>query len=78
VGETIAGRRDEVFLVSKVLPERASRSPEHAWRESNHSSVSIHRLDRYLLHWRGRHLLEDTAARFEDLRRAGKILLGGQ
>jgi diketogulonate reductase-like aldo/keto reductase len=77
VGEAIAGRRDEVFLVSKVVPNNASRSGTRAACERSLAHLNTDRLDCYLLHWRGRHPLEDTIAAFEELRRAGKILSWG-
>jgi diketogulonate reductase-like aldo/keto reductase len=77
IGEAIAGRRDEVFLVSKVLPENASRSGTLAACEKSLARLRTDRLDCYLLHWRGRHPLEDTVAAFEELRRQGKILSWG-
>jgi len=77
VGEAIAGRRNEVFLVSKVLPENASRSGTRLACERSLARLDTDRLDCYLLHWRGRHPLEETIAGFEDLQRAGKILSWG-
>jgi diketogulonate reductase-like aldo/keto reductase len=77
VGEAIAGRRDEVFLVSKVLPQNASRRGTMAACESSLARLNTDRLDCYLLHWRGHHPLEDTFAAFEDLVAAGKILSWG-
>jgi diketogulonate reductase-like aldo/keto reductase len=77
VGEAIAGRRNEVFLVSKVLPENASQSGTHLACERSLARLDTDRLDCYLLHWRGRHPLEETIAGFEDLQRAGKILSWG-
>src|SRR5215475_14027487 len=73
VGEAIAGRRDEVFLVSKVLPKNASRRGTVAACERSLDRLGTDRLDCYLLHWRGNHPLEDTIAAFDDLRAAGKI-----
>jgi diketogulonate reductase-like aldo/keto reductase len=73
VGEAIAGRRDEVFLDSKVLPDNASRRGTIAACEASLSRLRTDRLDCYLLHWRGRYPLEDTVAAFEQLRREGKI-----
>ena len=73
VAEAIAGRRDEVFLVSKVLPENASRSGTRAACERSLSRLGTDRLDCYLLHWRGRHPLAETLAAFTDLEREGKI-----
>lgn len=77
VGEAIVGRRDEVFLVSKVLPENASRAGTRTACERSLAHLKTDRLDCYLLHWRGRHPLEDTFAAFEELMRAGKILSWG-
>jgi diketogulonate reductase-like aldo/keto reductase len=73
VGEAIAGRRDEVFLVSKVLPENASRQGTVAACERSLTRLKTDRLDCYLLHWPGEHSLEDTVEAFEQLRRDGKI-----
>lgn len=77
VGEAIAGRRDKVFLVSKILPENASRSGTIAACDRSLKRLGTDRLDCYLLHWRGRHPLAATIAAFEDLQRAGKILSWG-
>lgn len=77
VGEAIAGRRDEVFLVSKVLPHNASRRGTRAACEGSLRRLGTERLDCYLLHWRGGIPLEETVAAFEDLRRDGKILSWG-
>jgi diketogulonate reductase-like aldo/keto reductase len=77
VGEAISGRRDEVFLVSKVLPENASRKGTVAACERSLARLKTDRLDVYLLHWRGRHPLADTFAAFEQLQRAGKIRAWG-
>jgi diketogulonate reductase-like aldo/keto reductase len=77
VGEAIAGRRDEVFLVSKVLPENASRRGTIAACERSLERLGTDRLDCYLLHWRGRHPLADTVAAFGELERSGKILSWG-
>jgi diketogulonate reductase-like aldo/keto reductase len=77
VGEAIAGRRDEVFLVSKVLPENASRSGTVVACERSLARLRTDRLDCYLLHWRGDHALADTFAAFEQLRREGKALSWG-
>ncbi len=73
VAEAIAGRRDEVFLVSKVLPQHASRSATIAACEKSLARLKTEWLDCYLLHWRGSHPLEETIAGFERLQRAGKI-----
>ena len=77
VGEAIAGRRKEVFLVSKVLPEHASRSGTVAACEKSLARLKTDRLDAYLLHWPGEHPLEDTIAALEQLQREGKILAWG-
>jgi diketogulonate reductase-like aldo/keto reductase len=77
VAEAIAGRRDEVFLVSKVLPQNASRSGTVAACERSLARLRTDRLDCYLLHWRGQHPLEDTFAAFERLRGEGKVLSWG-
>lgn len=77
VGEAIAGRRDEVFLVSKVLPSNASRRGTIAACERTLKYLDTDRLDCYLLHWRGQYALADTFAAFEQLKRDGKILSWG-
>ena len=77
VAEAIAGRRDEVFLVSKVLPQNASRSGTIAACERSLTRLETDRLDCYLLHWRGDYPLEETFAAFEQLRSEGKILSWG-
>src|SRR5213076_763918 len=58
VAEAIAGRRDKVFLVSKVLPQNASRNGTRAACEKSLERLKTDRLDCYLLHWRGAHPLE--------------------
>jgi len=77
VGQAIAGRRDEVFLVSKVLPQNASRRATITACERSLGRLKTNRLDCYLLHWRGRYPLEETIAAFEQLRQDGKILSWG-
>ncbi|ABD88737.1 aldo/keto reductase [Rhodopseudomonas palustris] len=77
VGEALAGRRDEVFLVSKVLPSNASRRGTLQACERSLQRLKTDRLDCYLLHWRGSYPLADTIAAFEDLVAAGKILSWG-
>jgi diketogulonate reductase-like aldo/keto reductase len=77
VGEAIAGRRDEVFLASKVLPENASRRGAIAACERSLARLRTDRLDLYLLHWPGDHPLAETIAAFEELVAAGKILAWG-
>ena len=73
VGEAIGGRRDEVFLVSKVLPSNASYPGALRACEASLRRLRTDRLDVYLLHWRGRHPLEETFRAFEQLERDGKI-----
>ncbi len=77
VAKAIAGRRDEVFLVSKVLPSNASKRGTVAACEKTLARLDTDRLDCYLLHWRGSHALEETIAAFESLRSNGKILSWG-
>jgi diketogulonate reductase-like aldo/keto reductase len=72
-GQAIGGRRDEVFLVSKVYPWNASRKGVVEACERSLARLKTDRLDLYLLHWRGEHPLEETVAGFEELRKAGKI-----
>jgi diketogulonate reductase-like aldo/keto reductase len=73
VAEAIAGRRDEVFLVSKVLPSNASRRGTVTACERSLARLKTDRLDCYLLHWRGSYPLAETVAAFEQLAAAGKI-----
>jgi diketogulonate reductase-like aldo/keto reductase len=73
VAEAIAGRRDEIFLVSKVLPSNASRRGTIAACERSLARLKTDRLDCYLLHWRGAYPLAETVAAFEELVSAGKI-----
>lgn len=77
IAEAIIGRRDEVFLVSKVLPQNASRRGTITACERSLARLQTDRLDCYLLHWRGQYPLEDTFAAFEQLQRAGKTLAWG-
>jgi diketogulonate reductase-like aldo/keto reductase len=77
VGEAIADRRGEVFLVSKVLPENASRHGTLQACERSLRRLRTEYFDCYLLHWPGRHPLRDTIAAFEELREAGKIRAWG-
>jgi diketogulonate reductase-like aldo/keto reductase len=72
-GEAIKGRRDEVFLVSKVLPSNASRSGTIAACERSLKRLGIETIDLYLLHWPGSHPVTDTVAGFKALQQAGKI-----
>jgi len=77
VGEAIAGRRDEVFLVSKVLPSNASRSGTVKACEASLRRLKTNVLDCYLLHWRGSFPLAETIAGMDALIAAGKILSWG-
>jgi len=77
VGEAIAGRRDELFLVSKVLPENATRPGTVAACEHSLRRLGTDRLDLYLLHWRGNVPLEETLDAFAELVDAGKIRYWG-
>ena len=77
IADAISGRRDEVFLVSKVLPQNASTAGVIEACERSLSRLRTDRLDCYLLHWRGRIPLRETFAGFEQLVRAGKILAWG-
>ena len=72
-GEAVRGRRDEVFLVSKVLPNHASRTATIAACEASLRRLGTDRIDLYLLHWRGNYALEDTLTGFMALQQAGKI-----
>jgi diketogulonate reductase-like aldo/keto reductase len=77
IAKAIEGRRDEVFLVSKVLPTNASKKATVAACERSLSRLRTDRLDCYLLHWRGSVPLADTIAAFESLAAQGKILSWG-
>jgi diketogulonate reductase-like aldo/keto reductase len=73
VGTAIEGRRDEVFLVSKVLPNHATRPGTHAACDKSLRRLRTDRIDLYLLHWRGPVPLAETVQAFTELVRAGKI-----
>ncbi|HWG81304.1 MAG TPA: aldo/keto reductase [Stellaceae bacterium] len=73
VGKAIAGRRDNVFLVSKVYPHNATRRGTVAACERSLKRLGTDRLDLYLLHWRGEVPLAETLQAFAALRQAGKI-----
>jgi diketogulonate reductase-like aldo/keto reductase len=73
VAEALAGRRDEVFLVSKVMPNNATYEGTLKACERSLRRLKTDRLDCYLLHWPGPHPLEDTLRAFERLREDGKI-----
>jgi diketogulonate reductase-like aldo/keto reductase len=77
VGEAIAGRRSEVFLVSKVLPSHATRTGTVAACERSLRRLATDRLDLYLLHWRKKVPLEETVEAFHSLSRSGKIRYWG-
>ena len=73
VGEAIAGRRDEVFLVSKVYPHNADRRGVQAACERSLRRMRVDCIDLYLLHWRGNVPLAETLEAFVRLREQGKI-----
>src|SRR5215468_10650842 len=73
IAEAIAGKRDGLFLVSKVLPSNASRRGTITACERSLKRLKTDHLDCYLLHWRGSYPLADTVAAFEELIVAGKI-----
>lgn len=73
VAEAIAGVREKVFLVTKVLPSNASRKGVVRACEASLQRLKTDRVELYLLHWSGSHRLEDTVRGFEDLLAAGKI-----
>jgi diketogulonate reductase-like aldo/keto reductase len=73
VADAITGRRDNIFLVSKVLPSNASRRGTITACERSLGRLKTDRLDCYLLHWRGSYPLAETVAAFEQLVSAGKI-----
>lgn len=73
VAEAMAGRRKEVFLVTKVLPSNASRKGTLRACEASLKRLRTDVIDLYLLHWPGSHPLADTLAAFEELRASGKI-----
>src|SRR5215468_3205592 len=73
IAEAIAGKRDGLFLVSKVLPSNASRRGTVTACERSLKRLKTDRLDCYLLHWRGSYPFEETVAAFDELVKAGKI-----
>src|SRR5579863_2275461 len=73
VGEAIAGRRDDVFIVTKVYPHNADRSGMRRACERSLRRLGTDRIDLYLLHWRGDVPLEETMETFAALRGSGKI-----
>ena len=77
VGDAVAGRRDDVFIVSKVYPHNAGATSAVAACERSLRRLRTDRIDLYLLHWRGRIPLAETVGAFERLRRDGKIVRWG-
>lgn len=73
VGEAIQGRRDEVFIVSKVYPHNASRRAMQTACNNSLQRMRIETIDLYLLHWAGSVPIEETVEAFETLQRQGKI-----
>jgi diketogulonate reductase-like aldo/keto reductase len=73
IADAIAGQRDKIFLVSKVLPSNASRRGTITACERSLKRLKTDRLDCYLLHWRGSYPLAETVGAFEELAGAGKI-----
>ncbi len=73
VGEAVRGRRDDLFIVSKVLPSNASRAGTAAACERSLKRLGTDRIDLYLLHWRGGARLAETLEAFGELKAAGKI-----
>src|ERR1700704_3875227 len=77
VAQAVAGRRDQVFIVSKVYPHNASRAGVPAACERSLKRLNTDRIDLYLLHWRGGFPLAETVEAFEALKAAGKIRYWG-
>jgi len=77
VAEAVRGRRDECFIVSKVLPENSTRARMIASCERSLKRLKTDRIDLYLLHWRGQPKLEDTLSGFEALLASGAIRYWG-
>ncbi len=77
VGEALKDRREEAFLVSKVLPWNASYDGTLAACSKSLDRLGTDYLDLYLLHWRGEYPLEDTVAAMEELKQAGRIRAWG-
>jgi diketogulonate reductase-like aldo/keto reductase len=77
VGEAIAGLREKIFLVTKVLPSNASRKGVARSCEASLKRLKTDRVELYLLHWSGSHPLDETVRGFEDLMAAGKICAWG-
>jgi diketogulonate reductase-like aldo/keto reductase len=77
VAKAIAGRRNDVFVVSKVYPHNGGRKSAISACDRSLGRLRTDRLDLYLLHWRGSIPLGETVQAFESLRAAGKILHWG-
>jgi diketogulonate reductase-like aldo/keto reductase len=77
VGKAVAGRRSKTFLVSKVLPQNATRRGTIAACEASLKRLETDHLDMYLLHWRGQVPLTETLEAFDELVRNGKIRYWG-
>ncbi|MGB3022836.1 MAG: aldo/keto reductase [Methyloceanibacter sp.] len=77
VAKAIEGRREEVFIVSKVLPENASRAGTIAACDRSLKNLGVSQIDLYLLHWRGEHPLTETLGGFQELMRNGSIAAWG-
>jgi diketogulonate reductase-like aldo/keto reductase len=77
VAEAIKERRDECFIVTKVLPENSTRARTIAACERSLKRLNTDRIDLYLLHWRGRPGLEETLSAFKELMRTGSIRYWG-
>ncbi len=77
VAEAIGGRRDDVYVVSKVYPHNASRAGVKSACERSLKRLKVDTIDLYLLHWRGQFPLAETVEGFEALKRAGKIRAWG-
>jgi diketogulonate reductase-like aldo/keto reductase len=77
VGEAIAGRRDQVFVVTKFYPQNATRERMAAACDRSLRRLDVEQIDLYLLHWRGDVPLKETLAGFDDLLEAKKIRYAG-
>jgi diketogulonate reductase-like aldo/keto reductase len=77
IGEALEGRREQTFIVDKVLPQNATRKGTVQACERSLRRLKTDRIDLYLLHWRGAAPLAETLAGFDDLLRAGKIRYWG-
>ena len=77
IAEAVAGRRDECFIVTKVLPENSTRSGTIAACERSLKRLKTDRIDLYLLHWRGRPPLRETLEAFQTLQETGAIRFWG-